>query len=381
MNQEIMDAGNYLVYLIRCVLHGEEAREKPAHITYEALYRMAKKHNIESMVFAAIEQYLQRDMLVKWQAAVNQNILKSILQDEAEKEIVGAFTCAGVKVLPLKGSVLKHLYPQEDFRQMSDIDLLYEAGKGELVKEIMDGLGYENTVCHKDYLMVYKKPPYISIDLPSVLSSGSSKKAYYFSGIWERLMEDKEQLGRYYMKKEDFLIHMLAHHAKHHYEGGCGIRAVADIYVYYEKYGEVLDHAQIECALREIELYEFHKEMLGLAHHWFGDLDRSCSESEWEEVAYYIYRSGSYGTQENVVMNALAKTEGEAKSRFKIMYCMRRVFKPFQTMCNFYPYLKNVPVLYPLCCLHRLVKMACNGSGRVKNEVRLVWKMKQGVDE
>lgn len=371
-----MDAGNYLVYLIRCILHGEEAEVKPDSITYEELYKMAKKHNIEGMTFTAVEKYLEDDILVKWQAAVNQNILKSILQEEAEKEVVGALTQAGVKVLPLKGCILKHLYPQEDFRQMSDLDMLYEPGKSETVKGIMETLGYTHVVYHKEYMLVYEKPPYISIDMPSVLASGSNEKDYYFNDIWKRVIEDKEHLGRYYMTNEDFAIHMLAHHAKHYLRSGSGIRPVVDVYLFYEKYGEVLDNDYVDNILQDMEILDFKEEMLELSNYWFGKDYNHSSDRKLQEMEYYIYGSGSYGTQENAVKNALSRTEKEDKKQSKIMYCTRRLFKPYKLMCKYYPYLKKCPVMYPLCCLHRLVKMMCNGSGRVMSEIKLVWKVK-----
>ncbi len=267
----MLEMGDYLVHLLRCVIKGETPHSKPERVTYEDLYQMAKMHNIESMVFAALESQLEAGLYQEWQQATDRNVLKSILQDEAEKELVGALSKAGIKVLALKGAIMKYLYPQEDYRQMSDIDILFEKGKDNQVRQVAEACGYTTTHFHKDRLGVYEKMPYVSVELQACLVYNHPDQQDYYDGIWERLIEDSKVKNCYYMNKEDFWIYLLVHHAKHYYEGGCGIRPVLDLYLYEQKYGDSIDWESVNHVLRGFRLLDFSQDMRGLAKAWFGE--------------------------------------------------------------------------------------------------------------
>ena len=71
--------------------------------------------------------------------------------------------------MPLKGSVLKDLYPENGMREMSDNDILFDASKREQSKVIM--LSHSYTVEHygEIYHDAYHKPPVLNFELHTVL--------------------------------------------------------------------------------------------------------------------------------------------------------------------------------------------------------------------
>ena len=53
--------------------------------------------------------------------------------------------------MPMKGAVLKNLYPAYGIREMADRDILIDAGKAESVRDIMKELGFSVEEFNKIY--------------------------------------------------------------------------------------------------------------------------------------------------------------------------------------------------------------------------------------
>lgn len=371
----MIEVGNYLVHLVKCSIHDLTPKVKPDLVTFDELYIQAKRHNIESMVFYAIEKLEEKPESIlykKWQERKEQNILKSILQDEAEKEVVKALTAQKINIAPLKGSILKNLYPQEDYRQMSDIDILYEEGKDEVLKVAMESAEYQTIFYKQGVLGVYDKPPYISIECHARLVKDIKSHNQYFQGIWGKLIQDSKNPYLYRMSDEDFAIYMLTHHAKHYYQGGCGIRPVLDIYMYFENLKSTLNMDFIDSELKKLKLYDFKVLMMGLAYQWFGSNQEAATELD-KEVLLYIYTSGAYGSEKNRVNNSLSRMEEEYGTKYKIRYSLKRLFPAFSNISDTYPILKKWPICYPVCWVHRFVKRLLGRDGRVRRELKIMW--------
>ena len=65
-----------------------------------------------------------------------------MLLDAEREQVFKEMDAAGIWHLPLKGSVLKSLYPKPWMRQMSDNDILFDPEYQSEVKDIMVKRGY-----------------------------------------------------------------------------------------------------------------------------------------------------------------------------------------------------------------------------------------------
>lgn len=174
------------------------------------------------------------------------------------------------------------------------------------------------------------------------------------------------------MTKEDYLIYLLAHHAKHYYVGGSGIRSVLDVYLYNQSCSSEWNEEYVETVLQKLQLSQFRSEMTELGEAWFGCGMEGNLEVSPEMVAY-IYGSGTYGTVENSVKNALNSNTCVRKKKSKLQYCLGRLYKPYEILCLQYPVLEKYAVLYPICWVHLFGKAMIGKDGRVRRELKMVW--------
>ena len=90
--------------------------------------------------------------------------------------MLSALDGAGIWYMPLKGTLLKDLYPKTGMREMADNDILFDASRCGDVKRIMESLGFEikayGTGPHDSYL----KPPVSNFEMHRKLFDDSFDK-------------------------------------------------------------------------------------------------------------------------------------------------------------------------------------------------------------
>ena len=148
-----------MVYLAACAVNGIiPDRERVQAMDQEALFQLAKQHLLTGIIAFALESAgfgSERTTAAKGQA------IRKVLLLTAEKDkILEQFEKAGIWYLPLKGSLLKDLYPAIGMRQMSDVDILIDAGRLQDAKAIMQELHYEKFEEGGAHIEFQKKPLY-----------------------------------------------------------------------------------------------------------------------------------------------------------------------------------------------------------------------------
>ena len=63
--------------------------------------------------------------------AYNKAVRKNVILDVERTAIFEEFERKGIWYMPLKGSILKELYPENGMREMADNDVLYDAKNNE----------------------------------------------------------------------------------------------------------------------------------------------------------------------------------------------------------------------------------------------------------
>ena len=147
---------NAVIYLISCHLNGKEAdRELLSHVSINDIYSAAVRHSLDALVTTALEAAGFSSPKASEKKLLS--IRKNMLFDSARAEILARLEERGIKYLPLKGVIMKDLYPAVGLRQMSDNDILFDAAYRADVRDIMTDLGYEVKLYEHSNQDVYMK--------------------------------------------------------------------------------------------------------------------------------------------------------------------------------------------------------------------------------
>ncbi len=342
---------NELVYLISRVINGEELdRARVVTMDLSALYAAAEEHLLTGVTAMALESAGIRDGA--FTQAKGKAVRKVAALDMERALFLDELENAGIWYMPLKGAVLKDLYPRLGMRQMSDNDILVDAGRLSDACAIMEKMGF---VCeHRSSAhVVYNKPPVCSFELHHRLfGADQDRRIYgYYKDVKGRLIRDKDRQFGYHFSDEDFYVYMVAHENKHYCEGGTGLRSLLDTYVYCREKGAVLDWTYIGEETEKLGLREFEERGRALALHLFGG--EPLTDGERDMLAY-ILSSGTYGTMQHKVTSKVQKLGGGRAG--KVRYVLSRVVLPMDTVRTVYPTFARIPVLLPFLPVWRLVQ-------------------------
>ena len=348
--EKYREAIDNLVYLLSCSVNGTPvARERAETMDLSALYEAADSHLLTGITAMALESAGIRDEA--FTQAKGKAIRKVAAMDMDRAAVMDKMEEEEIWHMPLKGAVLKDLYPLLGMRQMADIDILIDASRLADAEAIMKSMGF---VCdHRSSAhVVYNKPPVSSIEIHHRLfgEAQDQRICNYYRNVKERLLRDEGCQWGYHFSDEDFYIYMVAHEYKHYTMGGTGLRSLLDTYLYCRQMGDSLDWAYIEEETEKLGIATFEKRNRSLSLHLFSG--QPISDDEREQMEYVLF-SGTYGTMRNKVGNKVRSLGGGKKG--KLRYVMSRIFLPMDTVRTTFPVFMRVPVLLPFLPLYRLV--------------------------
>lgn len=355
----------YLIECVSAVMQKAPTPALPEGMDLKELVRLAARQSIANILCYALEGMdIPAEVAAKLKELKHKAVLREATQELELRAIRAAFTERNIRFMPLKGVIIKHLYPTPDMRSMGDIDFLIDPARVSEIREIMAGMGYDLEECGSDQKVdVFQKKPIMNIEMHRVLLERPARWIPPFADAWERA----EAVGpcEYAMTREEFYIFLAAHFTKHYVGYGTGIRSVLDLWVYRSHY--TLDEAYLQERFDALGISEFVKNAEALAEVWFGGKD---STPLLDEMAEFIVSSGTYGEQATAILVNTKDT-----SSAKTEYFLRRMFPPRKRMQILFPVLGKAPILLPACWVIRLVKTAFDHK-TIKREVGLL----SGVD-
>ncbi|MBQ3708517.1 MAG: nucleotidyltransferase family protein [Clostridia bacterium] len=343
---EYTEACLNVVYLAACAVKEEPPNaDRVAGMDLANLFTAAQQHLLTGIVAIALERAGVKDDA--FAQAKGKAIRKVMLFDAERTAVLDAFEEAGIWYIPLKGAILKDLYPKIGMRQMADNDILFDVSRDRDVRAIMERLGYQTERFDMSNHDIYHKPPVLNFEMHRCLFGAGHERQLctYYTDVKFRLIKDEGNAFGYHFSADDFYIYLIAHEFKHYSGGGTGLRSLLDTYVYLTKKGDALNWAYIAEELDKLGLADYEPKNRSLALHLFSGEELTGEDREMLE---YILSSGTYGTTKHSVENAVAK-------HGKIGYVFTRAFLPYHSMCTLYPILKKLPFLLPFCWVHRWI--------------------------
>lgn len=338
---------NYLAQLIKAQLNGEKPAHVPENIKVEDLIHLAGKNHMVYLISGAL---LKADGLSdEVQNTLRSHVMRSIVQTTTQvmelKEIIRRFEEKNIVSQPMKGALMKFIYPSPEMREMSDIDILIRHDCMERAAEELKDMGYvlEQAIKHHD---IYVKPPFMVVEAHRAMydKTVDNNQYEYFSNFSKAILMDGYTCT-YDFNANDFYIYMIAHMAKHFYVKGCGVRNLVDIYVYLNEKGKELDLKYVETELEKLGLAVFTKHMEQLAFTW---LDEKPFTEFQQQVFDYMLDSGIYGKDENGIWNKFSEVKLKDREVSKLRLKSWYFFPPVAYMAEYYPWIEEKPFLLPI---------------------------------
>ena len=371
-----MKASAYdMLYLSTCAIRGiSPDRDRIQQMNDDALYAVCRFHSLTAVAACALES-AGVTLSKRWQDARAKAIRKNLLLDAEREQILDFMEKSGIWYLPLKGIIMKELYPKAGMRQMSDNDILFDSSFQKQLQEYMEKRGYKPESVGKGHHDTYMKPPVYNFEMHTRLydeCSDGKEISRYYSDVKNRLVKDTDKEYGYHFTDEDFYIYMTVHEYKHYSGGGTGLRSLLDCFVYVRAKGDGLDWDHISRELEKLGLKDFERSSRELCMKVFsGTEPPAMSDNEREMLEYYLL-SGTYGTEKNHVENNMKKFSEKTGSKSKFRYIMRRIFPELEVYKEHYPFFYKHRILLPIGWLYRLFKGIILKSRRIINELKIV---------
>ena len=336
----------FLAKIIRAQLYKEPLPEIPEGITVEQVVTIACENQMIYMIVSALLQMKVDDKLEPvLKQLVFKSMSKTLMQVNELKALQQAFEESGIVNQPMKGSVMRFIYPKPELREMGDIDILVNEIDIKRAQETLEQLGY---VCESEGRQhdVYRKKPHMCVEVHKAMFDKhlDNNQYEYFKDISKRELRMGCQYT-YDFSKEDYYVYMMAHMAKHFYVKGCGIRNLIDVYVYKERFAKEMNWEYVNAELEKCGIRDYTEHMERLAQIWLGEEE---STPFYNHLFDYMMNSGIHGKTENSIWAMVAREQQarENVTRFQVM--LWNFFPTYEYMVKWFNWLEGRRYLLPV---------------------------------
>ena len=359
-----MSNSSDVIYLVSCAVNNViPDRSRVEKMDLDEVYRVAAHHMLKAAVAFALESAGIKDE--RSRDAISRSQRKTALFANAWEEIKPKLEEAGIWYMPLKGAILKDLYPKFGMREFSDYDILFDASRASDMKNIMEELGFTTVKYGTNNHDIYYKAPVLNFEMHTELMSfvESDRVREYYSHIEDRLIRDASYERRF--APEDCYIYLIVHQHKHYSRGGTGLRSLMDTYIYLKH--EKLDMCYVAAETDKLGIRDYEEINRSLSQHLFDGEKLTPTE---QEMLDYILSSGTYGTIKHNIQNKMQKRKWN-----KLQYALNRFFVPvkktnpdYSVYARLYPTWYQHKILLLVLPFYRVARAV--RSGRFKVEVK-----------
>ena len=352
------ELNNTLFALLRSVICDERIDESVKNDLdserIENIYKLLKKHDMAHLLVAAIDKCgvaLDGEIASKITKKQFMAIYRYENINYELSRIKNTLEEAGIDYIPLKGAVIRELYPEPWMRTSSDIDVLVRVSDHERATDVIcEKLGYMLREKESKHDVSLYSESGVHLELHYSICEGIDLPDTYLSRVWEYAYCVGES-HEYNLKNEFFVFYLVIHALCHFTIGGCGLRAICDLYLCKNKMG--YDEGEVISLCRATNTETFYCELMSLAEVWFGGGERREITDSLEK---YILFGGIFGTTASHI--AVRRTVEGGKLKF----AGKRIFAPYKTLKARYPSLK-CPLLVPAYQVKRWIDVWRLGRG------------------
>ena len=355
--------------LIRFEINGDELCDEMKNlITPEmlpALFKLSKRHDLAHLIGDALDKNgLLPDGTEAKKRFLQERNMAVYRIEQLRYEYEQTFAILEelqVDYLPLKGTVLRKLYPEDWMRTSADVDVLvHKVDLGKIIAALQEKLEYvQESIGAYDAVVISPTGFHLELHFDLITKYDNETANDLLANVWDYT----DRVGNSYqriMRDDYFYYYHLAHMARHFIDGGCGVRPYVDLWLLNNKIS--FDKESRNALLEKGGLLKFAQASEFLSRVWLEE-EPHVQESRWLED--YLLNGGVYGNKENKVVIQ----QGQTGSRFK--YIMSRIFMPLEEMQYRYEVLKKHKWLYPFMVVRRCFEVLFKGdSKRIKKELK-----------
>lgn len=313
--------------------------------TLQSLYRLGRRHDIGHLIGYALE----KNGLLPAQGALTNAfrrehmtaVYRCTRMQYEYQTITQALEAAGVAFLPLKGAVLRQLYPDVWMRTSCDIDVLVHKEDLARAEVALTDAGFSRKGEGTHDISLFSASG-VHLELHYTLNDPTGRYYASLENVWSSAVLVDGTSCFYRMSDETFYLYHVAHMAKHFLGGGCGIRPYLDLWIL--NHGEEGKQARRNALLEQEGLLQFATVSQRLSEAWFSEAEQDTLTMQMQE---YLLTGGVYGSLDNRVKVLQNKMGGRGR------YLMSRIFMPYERLKYMYPILQKHRWLTPVMQVRR----------------------------
>lgn len=322
------------------------------------LFRLTKKHELSHLAADALEK------LGFLSGSPCEGLFETRLFDahyryeryqHAFEQIGQWFEREKICYIPLKGLVLRSLYPEPWMRTGCDMDILVREKDFARARKILtQQLSYQQGQQTR-HDVSFSSADGVCVELHFLLveENRAGSAGAVLARIWEYAHPVVPGAYQYAMTDEAFFLYHIAHMAKHFEQGGCGIRSVLDLWL-MEQRGCYWNDVTISL-LRKSGLLTFANAVCDLARVWFENAEPTPLLLQAEE---YILHGGIYGSTDQRYTVYQYRAGGKGR------YVLSRIFLPRGEMVCQYPILQRHRWMLPAFRIARWFSLLAGPKAR-----------------
>lgn len=395
----------HMLYLAFAQIKGLELKNLQLNMTaqdLEQLYNISKFHGTTALVYDALVQIPLKQILIsaddeecrnvfhRFKQTEEKSIRKNLLMDGERAKLFAYMKEHHIWYMPLKGVILKDLYPKIGERQMVDNDILFDQNYQKQIRSYFVSQGYKVVSYNRGNHDVYVKNPIYNFEMHTSLYGVQSKKGWiqYYEHIIDKL-ESKDGV-EYHFKTEDFYIYFMSHAYKHYDISGIGLKFLLDLYVFLEHYEKQMDWNYVAAEIQKLNMTAFERNSRQLLLSLNNSIDEiyhreehslktissyieSHLEKQYLEMLAYICNSGSHGTVKNRVENKVKLYEHVKHP--KLHYYVKKSFPDYTFMKIKYPRIAKYKILLPIAWIYRGIDALIHHPKKIFQDIKWTWKI------
>lgn len=213
------------------------------------------------------------------------------------EQIYEIFEKAKIPFMPLKGAVIRAIYPEPWMRTSCDIDILIkEDDLNRAIDVLKEELGYTSEENRNYHDISLYSPNGVHLELHFSIMENMDSIDKLLCQVWSYSVLADGTEYQYRQTNEYLLFHHIAHMSYHFVSGGCGIKPFLDLHLMQQKMKFDLQKVQELCSI--CGLQTFYDKVTELTKVWF---ERKPCDGIILKMQSYILQGGVYGTLENKV--------------------------------------------------------------------------------
>lgn len=308
---------------------------------------LSRKHQVAHIVASALfnNGYLEKSAQKgEFLNEIYTAVYAQEKMNEVFEEISSAFQLNEIPYIPLKGLVIRGLYPQPWMRTSCDIDILVKEKDINRAEKVIMSLGGYKKTGESKHDVIFKSENGIVLELHYKLLGNKKSPLYVkeLSRVWEMAEPDPVNKFRFNLSDDIFYYYHIMHMAKHFRIGGCGIRPFIDLWL-IEKTNRDFSGAKRMLEKGNIDI--FADNAVKLSRVWFSNEKHSGTTAKMQD---FIIEAGSFGSHKTRLIANSQRSGG------KLKFIFSRVFVPYSYLKRDYPILEKCPILTPWCEICRL---------------------------